>query len=146
MNSFWGRLWILIQTHLSRIKSAFSLACSFFYSSVPLGSPQKPSLLRCACLQSALAPTESLDGTILVALSISSGERTVWGLLKPSFNASIEGQGISWLPVVFLSPRIVRTPRGPSWFNSLEPWNFTSSESYFYLTILTNLRTVAVQS
>lgn len=121
MNSFCGRLWMFIQTHYSSMRFALSLACSFFNSSVPLGSPQKPSLHLFACLQSALAPTDSFEGFILLDRSYSSGESTVCGLLKPSFKASMEGQGISWLPVVFLSPKIVRTPRDPNFFKSRVP-------------------------
>ena len=76
--------------HSSIINLAISSAYSFLSISVPFARPQKPSLLLCACLQKALAPTVSLGGYFNLFSSSSATTirfslyllRTVFNLLK----------------------------------------------------------------
>lgn len=57
---------------------AILFAYSFFSVSVPLFLPQNPSLLRCACLHNALAPTVSLEGFF----SLLSSSSPIYGYIK----------------------------------------------------------------
>ena len=113
MISLCSILWILIQMHSLRICWATLLAWIFFKFSGPVGWPQNPSLLLCECFWSALAPTESLE-TFLI-LWASSTLRIWFGLLKFWRSSRPDGQIISWEPIVFRKPSIVKTPRIPIW-------------------------------
>lgn len=111
ITSLWSILWMFIQMHSLRICYATLFACIFFKFSGPVGWPQNPSLLLCECFWRARAPTDSFE-TFLI-LRASSTLKIWFGLLKFASNSYPDGQIMSYDPIVFLKPSIVKTPRIP---------------------------------